>query len=99
MLDNIQQKEIQPPIPGYENAVSIETLAKLWDVCDRTVANWIANGCPHRKAPGREMGKPRSVRLFPSEVKSWMDKHHFVQRRKSINRSLPARRRCRGLRA
>lgn len=93
----INKKENQISVPGYENAVDDKTLAKLWSVCPRTVANWIASGCPHRKAPGRKMGKPRLVRFIPSEVKEWMDKNHFVQRRKSLTPCLPARRRCRGL--
>ena len=52
-----------------EKLMSKRQLARLFQVSETSVGNWIGRGCPYREKPGSKVGSPYAFDL--EEVKAW----------------------------
>ena len=59
------------------NLVKKPRIAKMLDVCERTVDNYLAEGMPHRKS------SIRCVRFDEGEVLNWFKKQYGQQHRRN----------------
>ena len=84
---NLQPKEIETDSQIVADSITAplgkkRDVAKMINVCVRSVDNYIAEGCPHLKL------SPRSVRFDLAEVKVWFKTQYGQQKRKSYSQNL-----------